>query len=306
MNKKYIALFSLLIILTFIGYIIYDTAVSHPDTETEPQSTKAPVFTENWIIAKQFQIHEGELTSVALSKKGLIYLGGESFISCYSSDFAKQWILKMSERISAVAVMGDSIYAASAGKIFIVSTSGKLIGEWGPYEANSLFTSISANEHNVAVADAGNRLVFILRKDGEVSAMIGQGERKFIIPSPYFDVVLTEKDTMFIANTGNHRIEKWTTSGLFISGFGKPGIAPEEFNACCNPSHFAIIPEGFVTAEKGLNRIKILDSGGRFIEFVSVNNKFVRPVPLDVASVDGKTIYAANEADSKLYIFKRK
>jgi hypothetical protein len=29
-------------------------------------------------------------------------------------------------------------------------------------------------------------------------------------------------------------------------------------------------------------------------------------IPLDLASLDGTTIYAANPADSKLYIFKRK
>ncbi|MGD0340726.1 MAG: hypothetical protein ABSA76_03345 [Bacteroidales bacterium] len=306
MSKKLIAIFSLLIILTFIGYIIYDTAVSRHETETKPENPPAPVYTENWIITKEFLTQEGALTSVAISGNGLILLGGESFVSCYNSDFSRQWTLKMPERITAIAVFRDSVYASSSGKIFIITSAGKQIGEWGPYEVNSIFTSLSANTHNVAVADAGNKIVFILRKDGEVIGMIGQRFRKFIIPSSYFDVELTDPDTMYVANTGNHRIEKWTTTGIFISEFGKPGVGPDEFNACCNPAHFALIPGGFVTAEKGLNRIKILGTDGGFIEFVSVNNKFVPSVPLDVASADGKTIYAANEADSKLYVFKRK
>ena len=306
MNKKYIAVFSLLIILTFIGYIVYDTVVSRPETETKPESAKAPVYTENWIIAKEFLTQEGPLTSVAISKSGLVFLGGESFISCYNSEFVRQWTLKMPERITAVAVSGDSVFASSVGKVFIVSTVGKQIGEWGPFEVNSIFTSLSANSRIVAVADAANKMVFILRRDGEVLGIIGQRDRKFIIPSSYFDVVLTEGDTIYIANTGNHRIEKWNTHGFFISQFGKPGTGPDEFNACCNPAHFALIPGGFVTAEKGLNRIKILGMDGSFIEFVSVNNKFVPSVPLDIASTDGKTIYGANEADSKLYVFKRK
>ena len=67
-----------------------------------------------------------------------------------------------------------------------------------------------------------------------------------------------------------------------------------------------IIPEGFVTAEKGINRIKILNKKGEFVEFVNSKNSFVKSVPLDVASSDGKIIYAANPADSRLYIFKRK
>lgn len=306
MNRKYIAFFSLLIILAFIGYIVYDTAVSRPETQAKPDSVKVPVYTENWIISKEFLTQEGALTSVAVSENGLIFLGGESFVSCYNNGFERQWTLKMPERITAVAVCGDSVFASSVGKIFVVGKNGTIIGEWGPYEVNSIFTSLSANHHLVAVADAANKIVFILRKDGEVTGMIGQNDKRFIIPSSYFDVALTKNDTIYIANPGNHRIEKWNTHGFFISEFGNNGTGPDEFNACCNPSHFALIPQGFVTAEKGLNRIKILGMDGGFTEFVSVNNKFVPSVPLDVASADGKTIYAANETDSKLYVFKRK
>jgi hypothetical protein len=43
-----------------------------------------------------------------------------------------------------------------------------------------------------------------------------------------------------------------------------------------------------------------------FVEFVSSVNNFVPPLPLDIASLDGKVIYGANPADSKLYVFRRK
>jgi hypothetical protein len=67
-----------------------------------------------------------------------------------------------------------------------------------------------------------------------------------------------------------------------------------------------MIPQGYITAEKGLNRIKILDQKGEFVEWVSANNDFMASIPLDISSPDGKTIYAANPADSKLIVFKRK
>jgi len=94
--------------------------------------------------------------------------------------------------------------------------------------------------------------------------------------------------------------------GDLKSYFGEPGTAPGAFCGCCNPAHFSVIPQGFVTAEKGINRIKILDRTGKFIEYVSSKNKFMASVPLDLTSIDGKSIYAANPADSKLYIFTRK
>jgi hypothetical protein len=52
--------------------------------------------------------------------------------------------------------------------------------------------------------------------------------------------------------------------------------------------------------------IVILDEKGEFVEFVSADNNFTASIPLDIASPDGKTIYAANPADSKLYVFKRR
>jgi hypothetical protein len=88
--------------------------------------------------------------------------------------------------------------------------------------------------------------------------------------------------------------------------FGEAGTAPEYFCGCCAPAHFVKTSAGYITAEKGINRIKILGDSGEFIEFVSSKNDFVPSVPLDLASTDGKAIYAANPADSKLYIFKRK
>ena len=103
-----------------------------------------------------------------------------------------------------------------------------------------------------------------------------------------------------------HRIETNTIDGDLKSHFGEPGTAPGAFCGCCNPAHFAVIPDGFVTAEKGINRIKILNKKGEFVEFVNSKNNFVTSVPLDLASADGKTIYAANPADSKLYVFNRK
>jgi hypothetical protein len=190
--------------------------------------------------------------------------------------------------------------------IFLLSKDGRMLTEWGPYEANCLITSVSANKGYLAIADASNKTVFILNKDGVVVSMIGNFGERLLIPSPYFDVSLTDDNVLFMAHTGNFRIETRNINGDILSAFGEPGSAPEDFCGCCNPAHFAVIPQGFVTAEKGINRIKILSTEGKFLEFVNSENEFIPSVPLDVASSDGKIIYAANPADSKLYVFVRK
>ena len=306
MKRKVYAIISLLIILSFIGYIIYDSISGGSIGNTEEKTVKAADPPDLWRIEKELPITDGQLLSVAVSENGNLFLGGDSFLACYDESLSSKWKIKMPGKINAISVYGDTVYAASGELLFLVGSDGVMIAEWGPYEANSIITSVSAGKKFVAFADAGVKRIFILRKDVEVISMSGQGNEKFIIPSPYFDVALSGEDLVFAANTGHRRIEKWSPDGIKRSQFGEPGTAPGAFCGCCNPAHFAVIPQGFVTAEKGINRIKILGADGEFIEFVSSNNNFTASIPLDVASADGKTIYAANPADSKLYVFTRK
>jgi len=230
MNKKIFAIVSLLIILTFIGYIIWDTATSGSDTSQEEVRSNEPSPPDMWEVFQELSVTDGPLSSVAVSDNN-IYLGGESYLSCYDKDLSKQWHHSMPGKITALSVNGDSIYAASLETLSLVSTGGKMITEWGPYDANSIITSVYAGRNYVAFADAGNKLVFILRKNGELFSMLGQSENKFIIPSSYFDVALSGENRIYAANTGNRRIETWTPDGVLLGQFGEPGTAPEAFCA---------------------------------------------------------------------------
>jgi hypothetical protein len=304
MNKKLTAFLALVIILAFMGYIIYD-AITEPGRKGQPSTAKDTTYYDNWSVDRTVHLTGAKLTSVTVSDDGTVFLAGDSFIRSLKGDLTDRWNIKTESKITSLALSGDTLFAAMAGTILLVSTEGRLITEWGPYEENSLITSVTADKDLVVFADAGNKLIFVLKKNGELQSLIGQSEEKFIIPSAYFDVALSD-NKLFAANTGNRRVETWTTDGKKLSQFGEAGTAPGAFCGCCNPSHFAVIPQGFVTSEKGINRIKILGPEGNFIEFVSANNNFVPSVPLDVASADGKTIYAVNSADATLYIYKRK
>jgi hypothetical protein len=304
MNKKLTAFLSLFVILAFIVYIIFD-ATKDADRDDADLTTSDTVYTDNWTLHGKLQITGGEPGSVAVSDDGMIFIGGDSFVRSLNPDLTDSWNLDTDAKITSLAVSGDTVYASTQETILIISTSGKLLAEWGPYEGNSIITSVTAGKNLLAIADAGNKRIFLLKKDGEMQSMMGQSGDQFVIPSPYFDVALSG-NRLFTANTGHRRIETWTAEGEKLSQFGEPGTAPGAFCGCCNPAHFAVIPQGFVTAEKGINRIKILDRNGEFIEFVSSQNDFIPSIPLDVASADGKTIYAVNSVTSTLYLYKHK
>jgi len=304
MNKKLSAIFALIIILAFMVYIIYDSTTGS-DRGTASVSTRDTTYVDNWKITATINIDEGRLSAVALSGNETVYLAGDSFIKATVPGQKDLWSLKTDERITALAISGDTIFASTVETILVLSKDGKILDEWGPYEGNSIITSLAAENGMLAVADAGSKRVFILGNKGDVISMLGQSGDHFIIPSPYFDVAWSG-NKLIVANPGRRRIETWSTDGRMISAFGEPGTAPGAFCGCCNPSHLAVIPSGIVTAEKGINRVKILDREGRFVEFVSSHNSFDQSVPLELATDGGKRIYAADNADSKLYIFERK
>jgi len=306
MNKRWSTVTIIVLFLVFIGYIIIDVALKK---EIIPgSSTELPVsdVADQWVVAKVFDQGKGQLSAVAASENGRIFLGGESFMACYDSGYVLLWEYKTEMPVTTLAVSGDNVYGAVQGIILVLNMKGEKVDEWGPFENNSIMTSLSANETYVAFADAANKTVFVLDKEGLVKSIIGKSEEPFIIPSLYFDIALGSDNILYVANTGERRIERRNIDGKILDFFGEAGIDPDAFCGCCNPAHFTIIPDGFVTAEKGINRIKILNTGGEFIEFVSSVNDFVPPLPLDIASPDGKIIYGANPADSKLYVFRRK
>jgi len=299
MNKKIAAFLSVLVILVFIGYMVFDTSKSEGPDKTVSQFENVIYPDGNWEISEEFKVKEGTLKAVTVAKAGNIYLGGESFVSCYDSKLNQEWTLESPAPVTGLAFFGDTIYASTTDMILLISNAGKLLNEFGPFENNSIITSVSVNKTQIAFADAGNKTIFLLDKGGEVKRMIGRNDA-------YFDVALDSAGLIYVANTGHRRLEIRNNEGITQMYFGEPGTAPDAFCGCCNPAHFVKIKNGFVTAEKGINRIKILGDSGEFIEFVSSKNDFLPSVPLDLASVDGNTIYAANSYDSKLYIFTRK
>ncbi|MBG0859303.1 MAG: hypothetical protein IQL11_07330, partial [Bacteroidales bacterium] len=259
MSKKWTSAAIILILLAFIGYIIFDVALRKDVTPTSAVTSEAPEPADEWIVTKIFEPGRGPLNAVGVSDDGNILLGGESFIACYDKDLALKWELKAEMPVTAVTASGSNVFAAIQGTILVLDQNGEKTEEWGPFEDNAIITSIAANRDYVAYADAANRTVYVLDNNGAVKYIIGKSEESFVIPSLFFDVDLGNDNILYVANTGKRRIEKRNIDGSILGFYGEPGIEPENFCGCCNPAHFALIPGGFVTAEKGINRIKILD-----------------------------------------------
>ena len=143
---------------------------------------------------------------------------------------------------------------------------GKPLSAWIAMGENAVITSVAAASNLVFLADAGNRVVWRFDTDGRLLGQIGSDseERKhhFVVPSPYFDVVAAS-GRVWVANPGRACVEEYTAAGAFVGQWGKSGMQIEKFCGCCNPIHLALTADGeFVTAEKGLPRVKICGTNG--------------------------------------------
>ncbi len=307
MNKKLALYISLAIIILFMLFIVYDTMKSN-DVAIDQKVITLPDEQQEaiWEIAAELVVQFGVLKSVATTDKGVL-IGGDSFIALYSYDIKPLWDSSLSDPVGAIAAYGDTIFASTIETILLFTSEGEQIDEWGPFDDNSIITCVAANRDYVAIADAGDKVVFVLNKAGALVSLVGKPGNQYVVPSPYFDVSFSDDDFLVTANPGKRNIEFRTINGEITSYFGEAGTALEYFCGCCNPSHFAFLPGGnLVTAEKGINRIKIVEQDGDLVELVAQPEQFTAPIPVDLAVSKGNIIYAANPANSILYVFKRK
>ena len=176
------------------------------------------------------------------------------------------------------------IYLGMVDHVQVFAADYSRLAAWPKIDGSPHLTSIACLGGEVFVADAGNRVVRHYMRDGDFVGVIGQrdldaGEAGFVLPSPYFDVAVDPRDRLWVANPGRHRLERRRRDGQVEEVWGIATMAIEGFCGCCNPSHFAILPDGrFVTCEKGLPRVKLYSPEGRFEGVVAEPDAFVSEI----------------------------
>ena len=193
----------------------------------------------------------------------------------------------------------------------MIARDGKLTVWPGPAE-KAYLTSIDADIWYVYVADAGSRRIWRYRKEGGDPLEIGKkdwanGVRGFNIPSPFFDIAISRADgSLWAVNPGFHALENYRPDGMPLTSWESSGMRIEGFSGCCNPAHFALLPDGgFVTAEKGLPRVKIHNVDGSLRCVVAAPDRFDEDAEgLDVAVGEDGKIYVLDPGRNQVRVFE--
>jgi len=210
---------------------------------------------------------------VAAGPEDRIYVAGDRAIHVFTAEGTLHRQIALNDPPRCLAVGGAShafpgrLYVGMDHHVEVIDADGRPVERWESLGEKSLVTSVAVAENDVFVADAGGATVVRYDTSGRLIGRIGPGEggRGFAIPSPFFDVAVGPDGLLRVVNPGALRIEAYTFDGNLELFWGEHGAAIEGFFGCCNPAHFAILPDGrFVTAEKGLLRVKVYTPGGRF------------------------------------------
>jgi hypothetical protein len=100
-------------------------------------------------------------------------------------------------------------------------------------------------------------------------------------------------------------VEGFTHRGEFETVWGKGSSSVADFFGCCNPAQLAVLPDGnFVTAEKGLPRVKVYSRDGRFQTVVAGPSQLT-DTPADLAADHRGRVLVLDGRAAKVRVFEK-
>jgi hypothetical protein len=263
--------------------------------------------------------------AIALDSQGSVYIAGDKAVRIFNENgnLLDEILLTGVPRSLTVADDGK-IYVGVIDHIEVYNRQGKQLASWESLGQRALLTSIAVSQNDVFVADAGNRIVLRYDINGNLINRIGEKDDErnvpgFVVPSPYFDLVMRRDDLLRVVNPGRHHIEAYTVDGDFEFSWGKFSMSIDGFCGCCNPINIAVLSDdSFITCEKGLARIKVYGPEGAFIGVVAGPEQFDATVHVcttpeqcqtggyDVAVDTQDRVFILDTIKNRIKIFSRK
>ncbi len=210
----------------------------------------------------------------------------------------------------ALATPKRLLYVGMEDHVEVYDPAGVRLAVWTSRGPDAIFTSITTTEDEVWVADAGNRLVWRLDVMGHLLEPVGQpdpSQRRvgFLVTNHYFDLAAGTNGLVYVVNPRLLRVEGYMQSGELETTWGKGSSAVADFFGCCNPAQLAVLPDGrFVTAEKGIPRVKVYSRRGNF-ETVVAGPPQLTDTPADLAADSRGRVLVLDGRAAKVRVFEK-
>lgn len=247
-------------------------------------------YAESAKIATGFK----ELRAVAVGLEDRVYVAGDQAVRVFGKTGERVSEFELGERPRCLAVSATgNIFVGMKNHVEVFNTSGAQQARWAGAGGDALLTAVAVAVKDVFAADAGNRMVLRYNLTGKLLGRIGKKNPEkhilgFIVPSPYLDLNVSADGLLWVVNPGRHRLEAYTFDGEIRNYWGEESLGVRGFCGCCNPIHFARLPDGrFVTSEKGLPRVKVYSARGDFESVVAGPELFPKQIENPNANATG-------------------
>ncbi|RKD89964.1 NHL repeat-containing protein [Mangrovibacterium diazotrophicum] len=227
---------------------------------------------------KAIQLNAKEVDAISIFND-TIYVAADSTILLLNTDGLILKKIAIPTKATALAV-DDAVLVALKNRIIKLTKTGDVLADWPDMGPRSVITSLAVDSDHLYVADAGNRVVLDYTKSGALSQMLGErneekGLEGFTVPSPYFDVAISEEGYLWAVDPGRHSLINFNVDGSLRTSWQHSSANTEGFSGCCNPAHMCLMEgDRFVTSEKGIVRVKIYDQHGKYLGVVAAPNQF--------------------------------
>ena len=244
-----------------------------------------------------------------------VYVTGDKLLLLFDKKGVETKRVQLDGIAKCIVVDADKkIYLGMEDHVQVYGADGNRIARWKPINKKTIITSIAVSESSLFIADAGTRQVYRFDKDGSLRSSFGEKDKQagvpgFVIPSPYFDLLIDKTDqSLWVVNPGHRQVENYDEDGRFKKSWGTSSIKLPGFSGCCNPSHIAMMPDGsFVTSEKGLVRVKVYSHDGEFVNVVVPPDSFEEDtVGVDLAVDSDGRILVLDPSRSVVRVFEKK
>ncbi len=253
--------------------------------------------------------------TISLDSAGNLLVAGDQSIKRIGLDArAEKHEIKLADSPFCVFGAEDGwTYVGLKDRVEVYGVDGVKKAAWPSLGRDAYLTAIAVFGEDVYLADSGRRLLIHTDRAGSILNEIGRGDPKtgvegLLLPSPHLDVAVAADGTIWLNDTGRHRLENYTKDGRLERFWGTQGTGIQAFPGCCNPTDFFLMRDGrFITAEKGIARVKRYLADGRFDCVVAAPSAFAgNVVGLDVVVDSAGRVLVLERGTSVVRIFEER
>jgi len=247
------------------------------------------------------------LTSLAIDAHGQLYAAGDSAIKLFDAGGQLRSRWAASQPVISVAVASDgTVYAGQLRQIEIFDAGGKLLHTWRNQKLAGRVTALAFTGDSVLAGDAWDRAIHRFDRAGNFLNTIGKDTavNGFLIPNGVVDFGVDAHGTIYAANPGKHRVERYRPAGDLLGHIGRfDGNDPAGFTGCCNPTNVAI-GAAIYTTEKAGPRVKAYDFDGKLLAIIATDVFDANCKNMDIAVDAHGRVYVADTVKLGIFVFE--